>query len=45
MGLINGRQIDALDRAVVGMQAIGGTAQPLAFNITDDAAVASGSSR
>ena len=39
--LINGRQIDVLDRAVVEVQALGGTAQPLAFDITDEVAVAS----
>ena len=39
--LINGRQSDALDRAVVEVQALGGTAQPLAFDITDEAAVIS----
>ncbi len=39
--LINGRQIDALERAVVDVKALGGTAEPLAFDITDEAAVAS----
>ncbi len=38
--LINGRQIDALERAAAEVKALGGTAQPLAFDITDEAAVA-----
>ncbi len=39
--LINGRQIDALERAAAEVKALGGTAQPLAFDIADEAAVAS----
>jgi gluconate 5-dehydrogenase len=39
--LINGRRLEALDRAVAEVKALGGTAQSLAFDITDGAAVAS----
>jgi gluconate 5-dehydrogenase len=39
--LINGRQMNRLERAVATVTALGGTAEPLAFDITDEAAVAS----
>ncbi|MBI3435212.1 MAG: SDR family NAD(P)-dependent oxidoreductase, partial [Proteobacteria bacterium] len=38
--LINGRQTDALERAVAAVAALGGKAEALAFDVTDAAAVA-----
>ena len=39
--LINGRSSDVLERAAAAVKALGGTAEPLSFDITDPAAVAS----
>jgi gluconate 5-dehydrogenase len=38
--LINGRQLQPLEQMVAEVQALGGTAEPLAFDITDEAATA-----
>jgi gluconate 5-dehydrogenase len=38
--LINGRQFHPLEQMVAEVQALGGTAEPLAFDITDEAAAA-----
>ena len=43
--LINGRELDALERVVAEVRAFGGTAETLAFDITDEAAVASAFAR
>src|ERR1700674_5098025 len=38
--LINGRQLRPLEQMAAAVQALGGTAEPLAFDITDEAATA-----
>lgn len=38
--LVNGRNLDALERVVAEVKALGGSAEPIVFDITDDAAVA-----
>lgn len=43
--LINGRQVDALEQAAAEVTAQGGTAAPLAFDVTDEAAAAAAFAR